>query len=787
VGNAGEEGGHLTMNKFINKIVTSHWPIFIIVGLWLLFSFPYFLKGLVPFPSRYLVSFFPPWSASYGMPVKNNAMPDIITQIYPWKKLTIETWKKGEIPLWNPFSFSGMVHAGNYQSAIFSPFNILFFILPFIDAWSVLILLQPLLAGLFMFLFLREIGSKEETSIIGSVGFMFCGFLVTWMAYGTLGCAVLFLPLVLWSIAGYLRSSSWVSFLVGTIAIASSFFSGHFQISIYVWITSFSYLLFETYQTKKWRKGIILFFMLCIGLCIAAPQLFLTYDAFQASVRSTNTQLKEIIPWQYIVTFFSPDFFGNPVTRNDWFGHYAEWGGYVGVIPLLLSLYTIFFSQHSKKVFFTGLFFVTLLLAYISPLSIALFQLKIPVLSTSAASRIIVITSFSLCVLGTFGFEQLLVDWKKREWKKRIGFFIGVIAVLSIFWGIIYLMKPLPAERLLIAKRNLILPTAFIIFSVLIIGVGFLKKSYSIMIASLLLILVGCFDSYRYAYKWVPFDPKEFVYPNVKVITLLQKEIGINRVFGFIGNEVGSYFQLPLIEGYDAMYQGRYGEFINAASNGIVSRSGPSVVQFDKHGLHALPALQLLGVKYILHRISDGRNVWAFPYWQYGEGEFKSLYRDEHYELLEYVHVFPRLFLASSYVIKNDPQEIIDTLFQKNFDRRNTLVLEEKPTIEPVVGEGTLEEMSHTPLTTTVKVRNSVPKLLFRSEVFDPGWNVTIDGKPVSLHRADYDFQAVLVPDGEHVVKFYYWPKSLTYGIYVMLLGIGLMVGIIVKHKKKKN
>jgi hypothetical protein len=718
------------------------------------------------------------------MPVKNNAMPDVITQIYPWKKFTIDTWKRGEIPLWNPFSFSGTVHAGNYQSAIFSPFTILFFILPFIDAWSVLILLQPLLAGLFMLLFLREINCSDRPSVVGSVGFMFCGFLVTWMAYGTLGYAVLFLPLILWSIAKYLRTSSRIFLFVGILAIASSYFSGHFQISIYVWITSLSYLMYETYQSKQWKKGIILFFMLCIGLCISAPQLFLTYDAFQASVRSADMQLKEVIPWQYIVTFLSPDFFGNPVTRNDWFGHYAEWAGYVGVVPFLLSLYAVFFSKHSKKIFFAGLFFVTLLLAYISPLSIALFQLKIPVLSTSAASRIIVITSFSLCVLGTFGLEQLLIDWKKREWKKRIGFVAGAGIVLGMIWAVVYLLKPFPLEQLLVAKRNLILPTVFVAVTSVIMACGFIKKAYIIVIASTLLILVGCFDSYRYASKWMPFDPREYVYPEVKFITRLQKEIGENRVFGNIGNEVGSYFNIPLIEGYDAMYQGRYGEFINATSNGIVATPGRSVVQFDKHGLHALPALQLLGVKYIFHRISDGRNVWAFPFWEYGDDQFKSTYRDEQYELLEYKKAYPRVFLVSSYVVKNDPQEIIDTLFQKDFDRRNTLVLEEKPSIEPMEGEGTIEEMKNTPSTLIVKVKNSVPKLLFRSEAFDPGWNVTVDGKNVPLYRADYDFQAVLVPAGEHVVTFYYWAKSFTYGIYTMLIGIGSMIGMVVGHKK---
>jgi len=773
------------MNR-IKNIFQKYWSVFIIVALWFIFSSPYFIKGLIPFPSTYMVSNFSPWSASYGMAVKNNAMPDIITQIYPWKMLAIDTWKKGEIPLWNPYSFSGSVHAGNYQSAVFSPFNFLFFIFPFIDAWSIYILLQPLLAGIFMFLFLREIGCRREASIIGTTGYMFSGFLVTWMAYGTLGYAILFLPLILWSITKYFRTQSLYAYGIGILGILCSFLSGHFQISVYVWMTALCYLIFSMCQTKKLKEGIMLFFMLVIGLCITAPQLFLTYDAFQASVRSANTELKEVIPWQYIITFFSPDFFGNPVTRNDWFGHYAEWAGYIGVIPLLLSLYSFFFSQSKKKIFFVGLGIVSLLLAYSSPLSIALFSLKIPVLSTSAASRIICITSFSFCVLGALGFEQVLIDWKKEEWKKKIVFFIGIFVFLCLLWGVVFLIKPFPVEQLVIARRNIILPTIFACIGLVSLAGGFFKRSYSMQIASALLILVCCFDSYRYASKWMPFDPKEFVYPHSKVIAFLQKELGGERIFGNIGNEVGSYFHIPLIEGYDAMYQGRYGEFINAVSNSIVSEPARSVVQFDKSARFALPAFQLLGVKYIVHRLSDGRNVWTFPYWQYSEGEFVSIYRDEHYEVFVYREAFPRLFLASSYIVKKDRQEIIDALFQKNFDRRNTLILEDKPVIEPAIGEGVIKDIHSTENSVTMNVTSSAPVLLFRSEAYDPGWNAVIDGKRVPLYRADYDFQAVAVPEGEHKVVFYYWPKSLTRGVYVVFLGIGLLTGIVV-HRKKRS
>jgi len=71
-------------------------------------------------------------------------------------------------------------------------------------------------------------------------------------------------------------------------------------------------------------------------------------------------------------------------------------------------------------------------------------------------------------------------------------------------------------------------------------------------------------------------------------------------VFGNIGGEVGITLKLPLVEGYDAVYQARYGEFINAVSTGHMYPAGRSVVLFDKNGLYKTEALQLLGIKIYL-------------------------------------------------------------------------------------------------------------------------------------------------------------------------------------------
>lgn len=761
--------------------IKPNWPISFIFLVWFIFTSPYFLKGLVPFPSKYLVTFFAPWSAEYGMPVKNNAMPDVITQIYPWKRLTIDTWKTGHVPLWNPYSFSGTVHAANYQTAVFSPFNLLFLFLPMIDAWSVFVLLQPLLAGLFMYAFLRSLDRSSEASLVGSIAYMFCGFIVVWMAYATLGYAALWLPLLLFAVNRQFKKPSWWNLALTTVGLALSFFSGHFQISLYVSGLTLCYLLAKTVATRRWRVGGILLLFFLFGIALSTPQLLPSFDAFVQSVRSTNFAKGEVIPWQYLISILAPDFFGNPVTRNDWFGHYAEWAGYIGVIPLFLTLYAIIRKKRFQEWFFAIAGLTALALALPTPLNDLLYTLKIPVLATSGASRIIVLTSFSMSVLAAFGFDGMVADWKTHNSKRFIGLVVGTFFVVALVWVKLLFGVWLPEEKASIAMHNFVLPTILLVVSSVFSQTGFIRKKGVRFIVTAGFIGLVAFDLLRFASKWMPFDPKEFVYPKTKVLEFLNpKEIGYYRVFGNIGNEVGTMFSLPLLEGYDALYQGRYGEFVGSAASSKINQPVRSVVLADKQGQYTEDLLELLGVRYVIHRLSDGRNVWAYPFWKYPH--YRSIYRDENFEVFENTHVFLRTILASSYVIAKSDQEIVDTLWKQDFSRKTTVILEQEPVVTPASGEGTSAIAKYSPTEVWVEVKTTAPKLLFLSDIYEKGWRATVDGNPTPVYRADYAFRAIGVPTGEHMVRFYYDPPSFRLGV----LFVGFVLGVLAVGSIKK-
>ena len=47
------------------------------------------------------------------------------------------------------------------------------------------------------------------------------------------------------------------------------------------------------------------------------------------------------------------------------------------------------------------------------------------------------------------------------------------------------------------------------------------------------------------------------------------------------------------------------------------------------------------------------------------------------------------------------------------------------------------------------------------SEIYYPGWQATVDGRPVEIARADYILRAIRVEPGRHKVEFVFDPQSL--------------------------
>lgn len=727
--------------KFLKKI----WPIVFILGIWFIFSSPYFLKGKVPYSSTYQVNSFHPWSMyqEFAGPVKNNAMPDVTTQIYPWKKLTIGSYKMGQVPLWNPYSFAGNPHLANIQSAALTPLNLLFF-LPFIDAWSLLILFQPLLAGFFMYLLTKVLGISKAGSLIASVSFMFCGFLTTWMAYGTLAYAILYLPLALWAIEKFSLTKKKKFLIILALTVPLSFFSGHIQTSVYFLMSIIFYAIFKSVITHHFLNTKYYLLATLSGLILSLPLLLPAYQLYLQSPRSGSFGGGGTIPLVYLITVLAPDFFGNAVTRNDWFGYYAEWASFIGVWPLTLAILALI-KINKKQLPFIVIGFGSLILATFKPLISFLGTLQIPILSNSAANRIIVLFSFSFAVLAGFGFDYLKEILENKKGVKKLLSVLGMMAVFIILvWFIVVFIKPLPANGLLIAKRNFILPTLLFCGGILLIFLNIRFKGLFLLTAFYLLLSTS-FDSFRYAQKWMPFDPKNLVYPDVPIIAAIKKNIGEGRIYGNLGGEVSAFYKIPVLTGYDSLYISRYGEF---TGNRGINTAGvaPKVITTDR-------ILDLTGVTLIYHPIVDTNKPWAYPVWE-KKDRYKIVYQDDKFLLFKNIRAMPRAALFYEYLVIPDDKDILKTFYEPSFDFRNILILEKDPGVKLEKGLGQAEILTYTPDYIKIETKTDKPALLFMADNFYSSWQAKVNGKKTEIYRSDYTFRSVMVPAGRSIIEF---------------------------------
>src|SRR3989344_2972179 len=194
------------LTKNIFSFVRNHTDVVMMVFFMLIvgvFFYKTIVFGKLPVPSDALVGLYHPYRDLYarsyanGIPFKNFLITDPVRQQIPWRKSAIESVKKGKMPLWDADSFGGVPLLGNIQAGVFYPFNIFFLFLPFSVAWTILIISQPLCAGVFLYWFLRRKNLDCASAMLGAVCFAFSGFSIAWLTWGTVVSTWLWTPLSL--------------------------------------------------------------------------------------------------------------------------------------------------------------------------------------------------------------------------------------------------------------------------------------------------------------------------------------------------------------------------------------------------------------------------------------------------------------------------------------------------------------------------------------------------------------------------------------------------------------
>ena len=81
-------------------------------------------------------------------------------------------------------------------------------------------------------------------------------------------------------------------------------------------------------------------------------------------------------------------------------------------------------------------------------------------------------------------------------------------------------------------------------------------------------------------------------------------------------------------------------------------------------------------------------------------------------------------------------------------------------------------------------VKTDQPMMLTLAQANYPGWRATVDGQPVPLWTANYAFQALRVPAGEHEVRVAFRSDSFHIGAVLTMTSLFILMAVVVVGRR---
>ncbi|MBS3919391.1 MAG: YfhO family protein [Deltaproteobacteria bacterium] len=183
-----------------------------------------FMAGLIFFVSSFLF-FYDLLGARYLLTER-----DLAPYFLPPRFFWVESLKGWDFPLWNPYQFSGHPFLANPQNGLLYPPNGFFFLFPFDIAFNAVIILHFFLAGLFTYLFLRDLKVSSAGSLISGLIFMLSGYLLSVHSLLNILLSVIWTPLIMMFFRRAMINTGIGNEILTALFITLSFLGGGIEI-----------------------------------------------------------------------------------------------------------------------------------------------------------------------------------------------------------------------------------------------------------------------------------------------------------------------------------------------------------------------------------------------------------------------------------------------------------------------------------------------------------------------------------------------------------------------------
>jgi hypothetical protein len=227
------------------------------------------------------------------------------------------------------------------------------------------------------------------------------------------------------------------------------------------------------------------------------------------------------------------------------------------------------------------------------------------------------------------------------------------------------------------------------------------------------------------------------------------------------------------IQGYNPVQEMVYLQFINTLNGQIQEYHETNILPA---GLNS-PLLKLLNVRYIVIPLAPPDTA----DYRFLTSSYPEVFRDGEVRVLEVTNALPRAWSVHNVQTVTEDQ-MLATLADSSIDLTTTaLVNAPGLTVAPLPAGGSdqVAVTHYEPDRITLSATMASDGMVVLSEVYDPGWSATIDGKSVSIYQVNGVLRGIPVSAGEHTIRLEYKPRSLTIGTAITLASLVLAAAIV--------
>ncbi|HEX2089027.1 MAG TPA: YfhO family protein [Actinomycetota bacterium] len=688
----------------------------------------------------------------------------------------------GDLPLWNPYTMAGVPFASDPQSGwMYLPAMGLFTTLPCDVAIRWMVVLQPVLAGLGIYWFLRSEGTGRPSATVGGLA-LALGIAGSQLTHSLpLAASLAWTAVSLGACSRYLHAGTNAARVAWCGATALSWgqiAAAHFSVGLAMGTAILAaYLIAKAWDRRLvahvgGRRSILVLGALLlpgfvlINMAYLLPRLGylprtsigLGYAALdRLSGELSGTMLRRVIP----------------ASSPDWPLKFATTPGtHLGALPLGVMFGALF----SKRFRYLGGGLAVLgLLFYV----LTLRPVASEVAEHAASSRLADLYLHSpewwgygllliMAVLSALGLEAWLTEERGRP-------LVGAIALSALVWGLlppIFGATPFELSFLwagvavsipvfVLARTRPLAFIAPVVVAAEMVGsglIGYRRPPF----APIPRLLVDRAEPTIDTASYVRPDPLARALQTLpRGRYLLQNASGWERLQA---DPRSTLFRVEHVQGYNPVQLLRYWMFVRAMTtvplryNLSLFRDPPRAV-FD-----------LLQVRYVVAA------PWVRP------GASRVLEPRGDLSIYELSAVPARASLLTRWTVVPTPEEALRAIREPGFDPSTTAVLEEPPglpggalTADPRRRSGDRSSVQYAtrgPHEAVIRVFAHQPSLLLVRTPYDQNWRATVDGRKTRILPANFLVQAIAMPAGRHTVRLVYNDSSIRAGLGVSLIAV---------------